>query len=551
MTSLSLLYLAVDTGRRSSGVLFQPDYSPLTLLGNIPVAKHIVDTKNNNDHISNVYIVCHPSHVLYSSYSVFSGIEFIPIFNSENPIQSIYQAINHVKTDWVHISPITSIINSRLEPRYESFFEEKLRFPCSWSSLDISSGFPTYLPRNLNIQRQTHAFTGRFTAKVEFIQHASLNLLSSGSSDLIYYLYHHNFCSIDTLSFVDWIDLGHIESVYYARSHSFSSRHFNSIELLPNSVLRKVSTNGLKLRSQAEFVSQLPPNLKRFFPATINHGPLFSSSSLKYFYEMDYKCFSNLSEHFLSSSLTLSQSNHLFDHLFLILKDFSDTYGLRQLQSSQYSTKIINRRSSLLALIDESSDNECLKFIYENSILVNGVTLPSLKSTFEELLEFFLVYERSCFSSVSHGDFCFNNILYDPISRQIYLIDPRGLSEDDFSLLYQDQFYDIAKLDHSLSFGYDSITFGFFKLDRNLLSDSFTFSIYAPDCRQEMTSQFLDRIINSNFSNYLNLRKYLVSSLFASMIPLHSEDMAKCSAFAILASVILHDKSDSLYGIFS
>ena len=65
-----------------------------------------------------------------------------------------------------------------------------------------------------------------------------------------------------------------------------------------------------------------------------------------------------------------------------------------------------------------------------------------------------------------HGDFCFNNILCDPLYSAIRLIDPRGEAApgNTFPPGYGDSRYDLVKLYHSIGGKYDSIVNNLFKV---------------------------------------------------------------------------------------
>jgi hypothetical protein len=65
---------------------------------------------------------------------------------------------------------------------------------------------------------------------------------------------------------------------------------------------------------------------------------------------------------------------------------------------------------------------------------------------------------------VMHGDFCFNNILYDLHGGIVRLIDPRGSFGDKCPGIFGDCKYDLAKLAHSGIGRYDYLVNGLFSL---------------------------------------------------------------------------------------
>ena len=69
--------------------------------------------------------------------------------------------------------------------------------------------------------------------------------------------------------------------------------------------------------------------------------------------------------------------------------------------------------------------------------------------------------------SFGHGDLCFNNILIEPISGSIKLIDPKADSVENNKVGFVDPFYDLAKLNHSFKCFYDSIVNNMFSMWTN------------------------------------------------------------------------------------
>ena len=128
-----------------------------------------------------------------------------------------------------------------------------------------------------------------------------------------------------------------------------------------------------------------------------------------------------------------------------------------------------------------------------------------------------------------HGDMCFNNIIYEPFFGTMKLIDPRGRNEN--NNLYYPKCYDIAKLSHSILGLYDSIVFGFYKIeftqDHNIL-----FDIYEPIDYKIIKDNFLK---NFDISVLSRLKELM---LFASMLPLHIKNQNNCLAFILRFSQV-------------
>ena len=119
-----------------------------------------------------------------------------------------------------------------------------------------------------------------------------------------------------------------------------------------------------------------------------------------------------------------------------------------------------------------------------------------------------------------HGDLCFNNILYEPFSSTIRLIDVRGSFNNQTPTIFGDQKYDYAKLSHSAVHFYDYILAGRYKFDFKKSEINYSFrtsensKIIAEKCNKQIEKDgySLDDI------------NFIVGILFLSMTPLHYED---------------------------
>lgn len=173
----------------------------------------------------------------------------------------------------------------------------------------------------------------------------------------------------------------------------------------------------------------------------------------------------------------------------------------------------------LLSLIDKFKI-ECKAIYYdeegcrkESEYLVLNKTRSRIKGSHQDLYNRIelaynkykderLIWKRT----LSHGDLCLSNILYVKEFNFIKFIDPRGaiLQED----IYLDEYYDLAKLSHSILGGYENILY---------------------------EKRYKDSAIQQEFIKYLNVNNISVNllrvyeaSLFLSMVPLHSESPERC-----------------------
>ena len=166
----------------------------------------------------------------------------------------------------------------------------------------------------------------------------------------------------------------------------------------------------------------------------------------------------------------------------------------------------------------------------------------SFKGTFFNLKDSLIEQENKnvgfCFS---HGDLCFNNILADPLSGIIKVIDPRVGSDSELPLGALPRLYDLAKINHSVTYLYDSIVNNLFEINCDSPAN-FALKIYTPRRYQMIRSVFVDIFGDDICSPAVNLT---TASLFLSMLPLHADSPTKMLAFSIMGSTILNHPFDS------
>lgn len=113
-------------------------------------------------------------------------------------------------------------------------------------------------------------------------------------------------------------------------------------------------------------------------------------------------------------------------------------------------------------------------------------------------------------SAVIHGDFCFSNVFFDPTTKRIVLVDPRGS-------LFGDQRYELAKLNHSARYGYDFI-------DAELYRRTPGGVVVYDDEKAAVGDLFEARFLDGLSAIDREIVEALTASLFLSMIPLHSHN---------------------------
>lgn len=270
----------------------------------------------------------------------------------------------------------------------------------------------------------------------------------------------------------------------------YNSRYFNEILDLGDTLVKK-SDNVEKIVSEYNFYYLLPDYLKRFFIQPFNLVEEEESAS----YEMEKLPVLNSAQLLLSGQITPES----FYALLSRISDFQAKAGL--VESTEAHVLV---QSKYLVLDKTKARLDGLG--YEDE-------LDRLEKAFDKYLP-----ERTTWNlALSHGDLCLSNILWVEEIAMMKLIDPRGAN--DTMDLFIDEYYDLAKLSHSIFSNYEVMVYGVGEV---------------PDFAKTALTEYL---VFRGLS--LNLLKVYEAALFLSMIPLHSEDTSRMTAFKETAEYIL------------
>ena len=133
------------------------------------------------------------------------------------------------------------------------------------------------------------------------------------------------------------------------------------------------------------------------------------------------------------------------------------------------------------------------------------------------------------FLGVMHGDFCFTNIFYDFRTRRVRVIDPRGTIDGVSPTVFGDTRYDLAKLNQSISGGYDLV------LARQASCEGFAERDMVLRFPSDTTAAWLPALAAGFDLGGLTLDDPTVTAatihLFLSMLPLHADRPDRQRAF--------------------
>ena len=227
----------------------------------------------------------------------------------------------------------------------------------------------------------------------------------------------------------------------------------------------------------------------------------------------------------------------------LILEKIYNSFYFKEIHKIQgdaswlYSSKLLKRFKMTINFIKNSKNIHLNKLLTDGIYVNNIFHTGNLYKTVDSLSNFLKLYEQNLKQYIGHGDLCFNNILVDQIAGCIKLIDPKAYWDKKRNIYgLVDPNYDLAKLNHSFRYLYDSVVNNLYSI--NIKKNNVELTIYAPS-EYDLVNKLFDQIlINKNIDD--DILRYLTASLFISMLPLHEEDEDRFLCLAILGSIVFN-----------
>ena len=509
--------------------------------------------------ISSIYVVIDTPKEIVPPMASADHWEWIIVEPQDSVIGTLSEALQKIKNQNLIIIPITTLPPLCIPPGEWIGFSQQKLIRENWSSiLQPLSSKPVFLDKlspHVKDEAPSHAFTGIIKAKKD-----SLNLAISSfkkpeveNYDLLHVAIELWKKKKARIELFDWLDLGHIATYSKRRLSKLESRSFNSIQYdRGRDVIKKTSSNIKTLQGEIKYINSLQETCKRYFPRI-----LATSTSVddKCWVEYEYIPFANMAELFLHWDIGPNAWSTLIDRLAVITKSIkhedvpkfaTKTGDMAWLYHEKMQTRLNNLAKDPPRL-DITSVHSDWKYWWENpykvAIIVDStksekaceIKLDSALHDSELLLSELNPFEKDIILRKIHGDLCFNNILADPITGVVRLIDPRGETPDStWPIGFGDARYDMIKLLHSSKYLYDLIVNDMFTI--KFLKNTVYFSVKIPGYYNFVNKEIEDKIIGKSLTD--DEERILTSSLFFSMLYLHRENPLRCMALTCIGQLI-------------
>lgn len=406
--------------------------------------------------------------------------------------------------------------------------ESQLSYNNDWSCIKTDGNNLEFLFKSNPAKKLGNAFTGVFSMDTATLRQAVNQVVHrSDLMEIFAYLNQQNPNLAGNLTFKkdEWIDAGHDINYYPSKLKLISSRSFNSVTVSELGILKKQSTNHEKLKNEEEFISSLPPRLSILFPRIINEFS-YDTEKRSGCYSMEFYGYPSIAELQLFWDLKDELWTRIFmdiENVFRLFRQHNYSIG-KKAYLDFYAGKINDRVEEFYSQLGDGC-----KYLVTDDLTINGVACQSFQKIKDRLYaRIEQLYSEDDFCVV-HGDFCFNNLLYDVSHRLIRLIDPRGSFGNKYKGLYGDLKYDLAKLLHSAVGGYDYLVNNLYQLEFN--GGHINYQILKKDSNTIIADKAMQVVTNLGYS--VKDIMLIVGTLFLTMPPLHSDSASRQKAMYI------------------
>lgn len=480
--------------------------------GLVPVAtkntlSYILDFYSSGDMVIYIAINSHEKEIFIRETLYYRNINFIFIEKTSGVVHTLEQSLVFIKENDITINLGTTIPTVDVNLNSCLFDVNKTVGPYS-GIINTKNSF-TFISKTNFSNQPMHAFTWVFRMIKSNLFLALDGITCYTDLWLLIQLLLGKYLDI---SYSSWIDTGHDINYSDARKLLISSRFFNSMHIDNNTgIITKKSSNLQKLGQEIDYIFMLPKELSCFFPRIFDFDKNTGEMS------MEYYPYPTLSEYQLYWSLDSLRWARIFESIRFVLLDFRKyKFSIwKNAFSDFFIGKTFQRINIFLNSLNQDDAILSSDFFTINWEICSNIF--KIKRDIEiKVLSF---YTESSFA-IMHGDFCFNNILFDYYTNTIKLIDPRGSFWENCTGIYGDVRYDLSKLAHSVVGYYDYIVNNLFSFSEE--SNIITYQFPIRDNQKIIEKLIFD--LFADLKENKNEILFIVGLLFLSMCPLHAEN---------------------------
>lgn len=310
-------------------------------------------------------------------------------------------------------------------------------------------------------------------------------------------------------------DLTHPPTALRLFSSNFSLRHFNSLQVSRGIYFLKLSSDAPKMHAEYEFYRQAPSSIRPYFPQV---GDIIEQET-----QTGYEI-----EIIPQIDVAKALFNGLFarkEHCFSLIQQLTN-YVLacprkkvdrKAYQRCSYQIFVEKTRSR----VQQSLSLPQLDVMNNLCHLQGWANFATFAEYALHCMEEAIVHDNTDELVLSHGDLFFANMIFDPVTEKLKLIDPRGIRTEDEYAGYLPAWYDLAKLSHSIWGHYDLMVYGMMDI---VMQGDLHLGLRSEEVPGlPFLAHYFDEMLQKLQVCKSSLRLY-EGSLFLSMIPLHRED---------------------------
>ncbi len=320
-----------------------------------------------------------------------------------------------------------------------------------------------------------------------------------------------------------WLDFGHLNTFHQSRRRITTERAFNRLRIGRNAV-EKASEHGAKLAAEAAWFEALPPALRLHAPRYLG-AERDAPSGRVASYRVEYLHQPTLADLFVFGRPGRARWREIFAACDRVLTDFA-----AQAPPPETAARVRGLlRDKTLERLDAFARGAAGEGVrLDQPCRLGGAWLPPLARVAEMAAEIVPPAEPRHLG-LSHGDFCFSNLLWDARAGLVQAIDPRGTDAAGKPFAFGDIRYDLGKLGHSALGRYDHIVAGYRVLRRH---GPLHFDLDLPSGPAVVEAE--EEFLGSRFAGMTPAEAAVPAIgvlLFLSMLPLHADDPERQLAF--------------------